>query len=171
MCVEWGLEGCVTCSVSWCQYYHLACLLQDNPTLKWNSMLSHQIKDHVIFKQHHWVLSWSTNSIPLLSRCGGVFTYLKYIREYRPGGDGQAGADALDDGGHEGHGVSRVATNAELWSIQGWEWDWYIFEVRLYTETGGSESLQYRCTYLLVFSITIYIDWQEIGLDNKDGMS
>ena len=36
------------------------------------------------------------------------------LREYRPGGDGQAGADALDDGGHEGHGVSRPATKAKL---------------------------------------------------------
>ena len=40
-------------------------------------------------------------------------------REYRPGGDGQAGADALDDGGHGGHGVSGLATKAELRSIQG----------------------------------------------------
>ena len=29
-------------------------------------------------------------------------------------GDGLAGAEALDDGGHEGHGVSGLATKAEL---------------------------------------------------------
>ena len=40
-------------------------------------------------------------------------------REYRPGGDGLAGAEALDDGGHGGHGVSGLATKAELRSIQG----------------------------------------------------
>ena len=40
-------------------------------------------------------------------------------REYRPGGDCLAGAEALDDGGHGGHGVSELATKAELRSIQG----------------------------------------------------
>ena len=35
-------------------------------------------------------------------------------REYRPRGDGLAGAEALDDGGHGGHGVSGLATKAEL---------------------------------------------------------
>ena len=44
-------------------------------------------------------------------------------REYRPGGDGQAGADALGDGGHGGHGVSGLATKAELRSKQGREWN------------------------------------------------
>ena len=40
-------------------------------------------------------------------------------REYRPGGDGLAGAEALDDGGHEGHGVSGLATKAELGQCKG----------------------------------------------------
>ena len=42
-----------------------------------------------------------------------------FQREYRPGADGQAGADALGDGGHGGHGVSGLATKAELRSKQG----------------------------------------------------
>ena len=40
-------------------------------------------------------------------------------REYRPGGDGLAGAVALDDGGHGGHGVSELATKAELDQYKG----------------------------------------------------
>ena len=41
------------------------------------------------------------------------------LREYRPGGAGLAGADALDDGGHGGHGVSELATKAELDQYKG----------------------------------------------------
>ena len=52
-----------------------------------------------------------------------ILSYIEFLREYRPGGAGQAGAEALDDGGHGGHGVSGLATKAELRSIQGREWN------------------------------------------------
>ena len=40
-------------------------------------------------------------------------------REYRPGGDSLAGAEALGDGGHGRHGVSGLATIAELDQYKG----------------------------------------------------
>ena len=46
-------------------------------------------------------------------------TDVRWTVDEHPGGDGQAGADALGDGGHGGHGVSGLATKAELRSIQG----------------------------------------------------
>ena len=50
---------------------------------------------------------------------GLPFNIYNIIREYRPGGDGLAGAEALDDGGHGGHGVSELATKAELDQYKG----------------------------------------------------